>query len=81
MEISVLENGGSWGTAISKELSSKYNVIMYVRNEDTCNSINNLHKNDRYLKDCDLPDNIKASSNIKDVLKNKYVINAIPTQK
>ncbi|MFM1535831.1 NAD(P)H-dependent glycerol-3-phosphate dehydrogenase [Helcococcus ovis] len=80
MEISVL-GGGSWGTAISKELSSKYDVIMYVRNKDTCNSINNLHKNDRYLKDYILPDNIKASSNIKDVLKNKYVINAIPTQK
>lgn len=80
MEISVL-GGGSWGTAISKELSSKYNVIMYVRNEETCNSINNLHKNDRYLREYILPDNIKASSNIKDVLKNKYVINTIPTQK
>ena len=80
MQISVL-GGGSWGTAMAKELSSKYDVLIYVRNEEARDSINNDHRNNRYLKDHDLPENIAASSNIEEVLKNKYIINAIPTQK
>ena len=80
MQISVL-GGGSWGTAIAKELSSKYDVLIYVRNKEARDSINNDHRNNRYLKDHDLPENIAASSNIEEVLKNKYIINAIPTQK
>lgn len=80
MKISVL-GGGSWGTAISKELSKNHDVLIYIRNEDTVNSINENHSNDRYLKDIKLPSNIKASSDIEEVLKNQYVINTIPTQK
>ncbi len=80
MQISVL-GGGSWGTAMAKELSSKYDVLIYVRNEEARDSINNDHRNNRYLKDHNLPENIVASSNIEEVLKNKYIINAIPTQK
>lgn len=80
MEISIL-GGGSWATAMAVELSKKYDIFMYVRNEENRDSINEKHINNRYLKDSILPENIKASSNIADVLKNKYVINAIPTQK
>ncbi|EHR34486.1 NAD(P)H-dependent glycerol-3-phosphate dehydrogenase [Helcococcus kunzii] len=80
MEISIL-GGGSWGTAMAKELSKKYDVLMYVRNEKSRDSINMNHRNDRYLVEHSLPENIKASSDISEVLKNKYVINAIPTQK
>lgn len=80
MKISVL-GGGSWATAISKELSKKYDISMYVRDELNANSINEKHQNAKYLKDNILPDNIKAYTNIEDVLVNKYIINAIPTQK
>lgn len=80
MEISIL-GGGSWGTAMAKELSKKYDIIMYVRNKENCDSINNFHKNINYLKDYVLPENIRATNDISEVLNNKYVINAIPTQK
>lgn len=80
MKITVL-GGGSWATAISKEISSKYDVEMYVRNQETIRSINENHTNDRYLIGNTLPDNIKASSDLESLLKNKYVINTIPTQK
>lgn len=80
MEISIL-GGGSWGTAMAKELSKKYNILMYIRNEKSRDEINNNHKNDRYLVDYLLPENIKATSDISQALNNKYVINAIPTQK
>lgn len=80
MKFSVL-GGGSWGTAISKELSKNHDVLMYIRNQETVKSINENHINDRYLKDIVLPNNIQASDDIKEVLKNKYIINTIPTQK
>ena len=54
MEISIL-GGGSWGTAMAKELSKKYNILMYIRNEKSRDEINNNHKNDRYLVDYSLP--------------------------
>lgn len=79
MRITVL-GGGSWGTAISQELSKNYDIDLYVRNEKTNESINNDHKNDRYLSEYVLNPNIKASSDIESLLKNKYIINAIPTQ-
>ena len=79
MRITVL-GGGSWGTAISQELSKNYDIDLYVRNEKTIESINNDHKNDRYLSEYVLNPNIKASSDIESLLKNKYIINAIPTQ-
>ncbi len=80
MNISVL-GGGSWATAISKELSKNHNIFMYVRDELNAKSINDNHQNIKYLKGNILPENIKAYTNIEDVLHNKYIINAIPTQK
>lgn len=80
MKIGVL-GGGSWGTAIAREISTNFDVEIFVRNEDTVNSINNKHINNRYLSEFILPSNVKASSDIKEILKNKYIINAIPTQK
>lgn len=80
MKISVL-GGGSWGTAISKELSKKYDIVIYVRNKEDARYINEKHVNEKYLSDNILPENIVAESDIEKVLENKYIINAIPTQK
>lgn len=80
MDITVL-GGGSWGTAISKELSKKHDVYIYVRNEENVKYINNNHKNNKYLTEFTLPENIKASSDIKSLLQNKIIVNTIPTQK
>lgn len=80
MQISVL-GGGSWGTAISKELSKKYDILMYIRDKECKDYINKNHRNKKYLREHDLPENIVATSDIKKALKNKYIINAIPTQK
>lgn len=79
MEISIL-GAGSWATAIAYVLSTKHDVLLYARNIDDVDGINNTHENKKYLKGFTLPKNIKATNNIKDLFKNKYIINAIPTQ-
>lgn len=79
MEISIL-GGGSWATAMAHNLSFKHDVLLYVRNKEDCDNINLYHENKKYLKGYKLSDNIKASQDINDCLKNKIIVNAIPTQ-
>lgn len=79
MEISIL-GSGSWSTAIAYLLSENHDVLLYARNPEDAKYINDNHKNKKYLKDFDLPTNIKATSNIKDLFKNRFIINGIPTQ-
>lgn len=79
MKISIL-GGGSWGTAMAKALSSHHDILMYIRKEEYAQQINENHENSRYLKGYKLPDNIKATTDIKEALENKIIINAIPTQ-
>jgi len=79
MEISIL-GSGSWSTAIASLLSENYDVLIYARNEEDADYINKNHKNRKYLKEFDLAENIKATSNLEDLFKNKYIINGIPTQ-
>lgn len=79
MEISIL-GGGSWATAMAHSLSYKHDVLLYVRNKENCDNINLYHENKRYLKGYKLKENIRASQDIDKVLKNKIIVNAIPTQ-
>ena len=77
MEISIL-GSGSWSTAIASLLSENYDVLIYARNKEDADYINKNHKNRKYLKEFDLAENIKATSNLEDLFKNKYIINGIP---
>ena len=79
MEISIV-GGGSWATAIANLLSDKEDVLIFARDRDVVESINHNHCNLKYFPEVQLNKNVKASNNIKDVFRNKYIINAIPTQ-
>lgn len=80
MKISIL-GSGSWGTAMAKELSNRYDILLYTRNKTTMDYINSIHKNDKYLKEYYLPENIIATTDINEIVKSEIIINAIPTQK
>lgn len=55
---------GHWGLALAHVLASnKHNVLVYGRNEQDMNQINQIHKS-KYFKDKILDLNIKATSNI-----------------
>ncbi|MDD7306355.1 MAG: NAD(P)-dependent glycerol-3-phosphate dehydrogenase [Peptoniphilaceae bacterium] len=79
MEISIL-GAGSWASAIANLLADKNDILIYARNIDDVNNINNYHINKKYFPDKKLPANIRATNNIEELFDNKYVINAIPTQ-
>lgn len=80
MEISII-GAGSWASAIACVLADKNNkVLMYARNKEDVDNINKAHINKKYFPNKLLSKNIKATDNINDLLKNKMLINAIPTQ-
>jgi glycerol-3-phosphate dehydrogenase (NAD(P)+) len=79
LEISIL-GAGTWATAIAQVLSSEYDVLIYARNIDDVNSFNENHVNKKYFPDKKLNENIRATNKLDQIFKNKYVVNAIPTQ-
>lgn len=79
MQISII-GAGSWASAIACLLSDKYDVLLYVRDMEQVASINNNHINQKYFPNKKLSKNIKATSDLKAMFANKYIVNAIPTQ-
>ena len=71
---------GSFGCALAKVLSEKNNVKIWSFKEDEADLINNEHKC-KFIKDLVLNNNIKASTNYKEVIENtKYIILVTPSR-
>src|SRR5699024_378866 len=79
MTISIL-GSGSWSTAIADLLAEKEKVLIYARDEKVVSSINKDHINKKYFPNININENIKATSNLKEIFENKYIVNGIPTQ-
>jgi glycerol-3-phosphate dehydrogenase (NAD(P)+) len=73
---------GSWGTTLAVLLAEKdYDVALWVYEEDLAKEMRKTRANSIFLPDVHLPNNIKISPDIKDVLKKaRYIVNAVPTQ-
>lgn len=82
LKVSVI-GAGSFGTALGS-LSARcgHKVLMYCKNKQTMDEINNYNKNTRYFPDSiALNKNIKATDDIEECLKDcAMVIHAIPVQ-
>lgn len=73
---------GSWGTAQAVLLSANVNnVVIWGRPEDSIQAINDNRENQRYLPGVHLPENIKASEDAAESLKDaEMVVLAVPAQ-
>ncbi|MGE5654432.1 MAG: NAD(P)H-dependent glycerol-3-phosphate dehydrogenase [Bacillota bacterium] len=76
-QVAVL-GGGGWGTALAKLLASNgHDVLLWVYEPEVVKAINEEHVNPLYLKGVCLPDNLRASNDIADVLRGRdLVVNA-----
>lgn len=79
MTISIL-GAGSWSTAIANILAEKEDVLIYARDKKLAEAINSKHVNTKYFPDILLSQKIKATSDLKEIYSNKYIVNGIPTQ-
>ncbi len=73
--------GGSWGTTIATLTSRNAPTRMWARNPVTVDGINKHHLNEKYLPGVKLPESLKATTSIKDAVKDADVIvMGIPSQ-
>lgn len=73
---------GSWGTTLACMLAEKgYNVSLWVYEKDLCEDIKRTRVNTIYLPGFTIPNSIKISHIIEDVVgKAEYILNVVPTQ-
>lgn len=80
MVISII-GGGSFGTSLAILLAEKgNNVYIYDIDQSVVDDININRRNDKYIKDLNIPKNIIAYNNVEDALRDvEYVILAVPS--
>ncbi|MDD6796378.1 MAG: NAD(P)H-dependent glycerol-3-phosphate dehydrogenase [Clostridiaceae bacterium] len=73
--------GGSFGTALGILLAEKGNdVSIYDRDESVVNDININRKNDKYIKDLEIPQKVCAYNDLDEALESSdYVVLAVPS--
>eukprot|EP00898_Chlorokybus_atmophyticus_P006678 jgi/Chlat1/7010/Chrsp56S00526 len=80
----VVFGGGSFGTAMAVMLARNkdtMDVVILLRDEKLCEDINKLHRNTRYLRDHELPSNVRATTDPVEALKDaQFAIHAVPAQ-
>jgi glycerol-3-phosphate dehydrogenase (NAD(P)+) len=79
-DISVL-GGGAWGTALAAVMSAKGNdVIIYAREKDVVESVNNSNINKPFLPGVVLSKSLRATDKIEEAVKSKVVLITVPSQ-
>lgn len=73
---------GSWGTTLACLLADKgYDVSLWVYEKNLAEEIEKTGVNSVYLPGIKLPENIRASYQIDDVVeKSRYILNVVPAQ-
>ncbi len=78
MNIGVI-GAGSFGTALGSILADKgYNVVLWTRSPDQMKTINENHINNKHMPDLVLPDKLRASMDLIEVVKEKDMIVSAP---
>lgn len=82
MEKIAVVGAGSWGTTLACLLGGKgYNVNLWVFEEEVAKDINENKENKQYLAGVEIPETVKASNSIKDVVLDAgLVVMAVPSQ-
>lgn len=73
--------GGSFGTALGVLLAKKgIEVNIYDNNKTVVEGINSKHKNEKYLKEVQIPSNVKAFSDMREAVRgSEYIVLAVPS--
>ncbi|WP_439131878.1 NAD(P)H-dependent glycerol-3-phosphate dehydrogenase [Polaribacter sp.] len=69
-----LLGGGSWGTTVASLTAKNTDTIIWARDQNTVDEINEHHTNQKYLPDAKLTKNLVASNSIKETVENADVI-------
>ncbi|MDD4123814.1 MAG: NAD(P)H-dependent glycerol-3-phosphate dehydrogenase, partial [Bacilli bacterium] len=74
MKISII-GSGSWGTALANVAADNFHdVLIYGREQDIVNEINNNHTNNYYLPNALINTKVVATTNLKSAVEDKDII-------
>jgi glycerol-3-phosphate dehydrogenase (NAD(P)+) len=69
-----LLGGGSWGTTVASVATRNAPVMLWARDAATVEDINTNHRNSRYLPDITLPNALRASTDLGEVVAQADVV-------
>lgn len=69
-----LLGGGSWGTTVASLTARNAPTIMWARDAHSVDDINKHHRNEKYLPGAKLNESLKATTSIKDCVRDADVI-------
>ncbi|MCU0339165.1 MAG: NAD(P)H-dependent glycerol-3-phosphate dehydrogenase [Spirosomaceae bacterium] len=76
-----LLGGGSWGTTVASLTARNSPTIMWARDTNTVEEINQHHRNEKYLPGSHLTESLKATNSIKEaVVDADVVVMGVPSQ-
>lgn len=79
MKVGVI-GAGSLGTALSQTISENVDqLLLHVRKQELCDDINNIGYNTHYYPNRKLNDNIKATTDLNDLIDCEIIFLAIPS--
>ncbi|CEG22591.1 Glycerol-3-phosphate dehydrogenase [NAD(P)+] [Planococcus massiliensis] len=81
MEKVSVYGAGSWGTALSFVLAQNgHDVLLWTHRAEQADEINE-HSNEKYLKGIELPERLKATSDLAETVRHsKVLVLAVPTK-
>lgn len=73
--------GGSWGTTVASLTSKNAETLLWARDIETVNEINEKNTNQKYLPNAQLHKGLKASNSIKETVESAdIIVMGIPSQ-
>lgn len=78
MRIAVL-GSGAWGTALAISFAARHEVSLWARDEAQATAMRDTHRNQRYLPDTQLPNDLAVTSDLAHALHDaELIIAAVP---
>lgn len=72
---------GSWGTALSIVLADRgLDVLLYGNEPETYEEIQSQHRNSRYLPEVDLPESVRPTLELAEVIDSPLLLLVVPSQ-
>jgi glycerol-3-phosphate dehydrogenase (NAD(P)+) len=76
-----LLGGGSWGTTVASLTAKNSPTIMWARDSNAVDEINNHHRNEKYLPGATLNESLRATTSLKEAVYDADVIvTGVPSQ-
>ena len=73
--------GGAWGTALSTVCQrAGLDTLLWAYEEEVSSDINSAHENKVFLPGVPIDENIKATSDLKDMADRDFLLLVVPTQ-